>query len=158
MRWSSGTPDLADLTATAADLMDAEVCALDALNDGFAGFGPDGAPAGSAAVGHELLRVVSERPRTREATRHTLEGTTVMTASLEHGPGRLGVVWTTKPHGWSETDGAVLERFAQAASIAIQQQQRKTAAWSPGAASTLVALVAGDSTRPSGLGPYVPPT
>jgi hypothetical protein len=126
---------LGDLTAVAAELMQADVFALDALND---------RATPGAEIGHELLRTLSERPRTREVLRLELDGATVHAAALEHGPGRLGLVWTTKAHDRTETDELVLERFAQAASIAIQQEYRRATTWSAASAPKLAGLVTGE--------------
>jgi hypothetical protein len=134
--------DLARLTAEAADLLQADVCALDALNDAFVGSGPHGSAVRSPDCGRALLRAASDHDAMREVARHTVDGATVVAAGLEHGQGRLGIVWTTKSEAWTATDELILERFAQAASIAIQQRQRKDAR-STGDASALERLVVG---------------
>jgi hypothetical protein len=132
--------DLHHLVVTAAQLLGAPVFALDILGVHFVAVNPDGSPApGEPETGHALLREADpERTKPGEVMHCEINDQQLGAAILEHGQGRLGVVWTTKDA--TELAGAdelVLERFAQAASIVIQQDQPRA---EPGIAADPSAL------------------
>jgi hypothetical protein len=122
-----GQTDLLHLACAAAEMLDSDVCVLDLLNDRFIGVAPDGTSVSECReVGRALIQTVdAEGAKPGEVLRCSAAERTWGAAILEHGQGRLGVVWTPKPeHELTPADDLVLERFAQAASIAIQQVDR----------------------------------
>jgi PucR C-terminal helix-turn-helix domain len=142
--------DLDALIAAAAEMVRADVSALDVLNGRFVGASAGGGATGNPTTGRAILRAV-EHLGTREVARCTIDTKSFFAVSVEHGRGRLGVVWTPKPElDWTDNDELVLERLAQAASIAIQQDQRRVASrWKAGDPSALELLVGGLVDEPS---------
>lgn len=142
---------LRDLTAAAAEMLEAEVRALDVLNDVAVTSGTQSPDPNVAAIGHELLRLVAGGQNVqREVARYELDACSFAVAPLEHARGRLGVVWSPKPaRAWTDTDDLVFERYAQAASTAIQQHRRKSLGRADPSDSAIETLLAGPLDDPS---------
>jgi len=141
-----GQTDLPRLAAAAAEMLADEVCVVDLLNDHFTGAKPDGEPVADRRIlGYELIQAIDAQPANPgEALRCPIDGRTFGAAILEHGQGRLGVVWTSKPEAaLGAADDLVLERFAQAASMAIQQLGRGPTPERPSNPTALETLLAG---------------
>jgi PucR C-terminal helix-turn-helix domain len=147
-----GQTDLPHLAGAAAEMLASEVCVLDLLNDQVVAVSPDGLlDQGTPGIGRALLQSIdAEAAQPGEAVRASANDRVWGAAILEHGQGRLGVVWTTKPEvELGPADDLVLERFAQAASMAIQHVHQTAPSHHEADPSALETLIVGGLDEPS---------